>query len=79
MSQPLPKAKTTFFLPHCISIFRNNIDFIGTASELVEKLKNITNEKFYPNTVTRDLVQNGYTLKSSELIFNTKEQETADL
>lgn len=79
MSQPLPKAKTTFFLPHCISIFRKNIDFIGTASELVEKLKNITNEKFYPNTVTRDLVQNGYTLKSSELIFNTKEQETADL
>ena len=62
-----------------MSIFRKNIDFIGTASELVEKLKNITNEKFYPNTVTRDLVQNGYTLKSSELIFNTKEQETADL
>ena len=38
---------------------KKKVDFSGTASELIEKLKSVSDETFYPNRVTRDLVQNG--------------------
>lgn len=66
------KSKDNIFLAALYIYLQKNIDFTGTASELVEKLKNISNEKFYPNRVTRDLVQNGYTLKKFGIDFQYK-------
>ena len=48
------------------------IDFSGTASELIEKLKSVSDETFYPNRVTRDLVRNGYTLRKYGIDFEYK-------
>ena len=53
-------------------ISEKKIDFSGTASELVSELKEVTQEQFYPNRVTRDLVQNGYTLRKYGIDFQYK-------
>ena len=57
------KSKDNIFLAALYVYIQKKIDFTGTASELVTALKSISNETFYPNRVTRDLVQNGYTLR----------------
>jgi len=36
---------------------------------LVNALKSVSDETFYPNRVTRDLVQNGYTLRKYGIDF----------
>ena len=74
-----PKSKDNIFLAALYVYLQKNIDFTGTASELVEKLKSISNEKFYPNRVTRDLVQNGYTLKKFGIDFHYKQTRTSRL
>ena len=51
---------------------KKKVDFSGTASELVSELKEVTQEPFYPNRVTRDLVQNGYTLRKYGIDFQYK-------
>ena len=51
---------------------KKKIDFSGTASELIEKLKSVSDETFYPNRVTRDLVRNGYTLRKYGIDFEYK-------
>ena len=51
---------------------KRHISFTGTASELVSELKEVTQEQFYPNRVTRDLVQNGYTLGKYGIDFQYK-------
>lgn len=66
------KSKDNIFLAALYIYLQKNIDFTGTASELIEKLKSVSNEKFYPNRVTRDLVQNGYTLKKFGIDFQYK-------
>ena len=48
---------------------KEQIHFEGTATELVEELKTVTDEVIYPNRVTRDLVQNGYELSKYGIEF----------
>ena len=67
-----PKSKDNIFLAALYIYLQKNIDFTGTASELVEKLKSFSDETFYPNRVTRDLVQNGYTLSKYGIDFQYK-------
>ena len=38
----------------------------------IEKLKSVSDETFYPNRVTRDLVRNGYTLRKYGIDFQYK-------
>lgn len=66
------KSKDNIFLAALYVYIQKNIDFTGTASELVEKLKSVSDEKFYANRVTRDLVQNGYTLRKYGIDFQYK-------
>lgn len=67
-----PKNKDNIFLAALYVYLQSNIDFTGTASELVNALKSVSDEIFYPNRVTRDLVQNGYTLKQYGIDFQYK-------
>lgn len=67
-----PKSKDNIFLAALYVCIKKKIDFSGTASELVSELKEVTQEQFYPNRVTRDLVQNGYTLRKYGIDFQYK-------
>ena len=67
-----PKGKDNIFLAALYVYIKKKVDFSGTASELIEKLKSVSDETFYPNRVTRDLVQNGYTLKKFGIDFQYK-------
>lgn len=67
-----PKSKDNIFLAELYVYIKKKIDFSGTASELVSELKEVTQEQFYPNRVTRDLVQNGYTLRKYGINFQYK-------
>ena len=67
-----PKSKDNIFLAALYVYIKKKIDFSGTASELVSELKEVTQEQFYPNRVTRDLVQNGYTLRKYGIDFQYK-------
>ena len=55
-----PKSKDNIFLSAVYLFIKERIHFEGTATELVEQLKYVTDEKFFTNRVIRDLVQNGY-------------------
>ena len=67
-----PKSKDNIFLAALYVYIKKKIDFSGTASELIEKLKSVSDETFYPNRVTRDLVRNGYTLRKYGIDFQYK-------
>ena len=67
-----PKSKANIFLAALYVYLKKHISFTGTASELVSELKEVTQEQFYPNRVTRDLVQNGYTLRNYGIDFQYK-------
>ena len=67
-----PKSKDNIFLAALYVYLKRYISFTGTASELVSELKEVTQEQFYPNRVTRDLVQNGYTLRKYGIDFQYK-------
>lgn len=64
-----PQSKNNIFLAAVYVYIKEHIDFEGTASELIEALKTISNENFHSNRVTRDLIQNGYTLKKYGIDF----------
>ena len=66
------KTKDNIFLAALYVYLKRHISFTGTASELVSELKEVTQEQFYPNRVTRDLVQNGYTLRKYGIDFQYK-------
>ena len=66
------QSKDNIFLAALYVYIKKKIDFSGTASELVSELKEVTQEQFYPNRVTRDLVQNGYTLRKYGIDFQYK-------
>ena len=51
---------------------KERIHFEGTATELVEQLKSVTDEEFFANRVTRDLVQNGYEMSKYGIDFKHK-------
>ncbi len=67
-----PKSKDNIFLAAVYLFIKVKIHFEGSATELVEQLKFISNEEFYSNRVTRELVQNGYTLKKYGIDFQYK-------
>ena len=67
-----PKSKDNIFLAALYVYLKKHISFTGTASELVDELKEVTQEPFYPNRVTRDLIQNGYTLRKYGIDFQYK-------
>lgn len=67
-----PKSKDNIFLAALYVYIKKKVDFSGTASELLEKLKSVSDETFYSNRVTRDLVQNGYTLRKYGIDFQYK-------
>ncbi|MDO4945907.1 MAG: AAA family ATPase [Ruminococcus sp.] len=73
------KSKDNIFLAALYVYLKERIDFCGTASELVNALKSVSDETFYPNRVTRDLVQNGYTLKKYGINFQYKRTRTGRL
>ena len=73
------KSKDNIFLAALYVYLQKSIDFCGTASELVTALKSVSDETFYPNRVTRDLVQNGYTLKKYGIDFKYKRTRTGRL
>ena len=66
------QSKDNIFLAALYVYLKKHISFTGTASELVSELKEVTQEPFYPNRVTRDLVQNGYTLRKYGIDFQYK-------
>lgn len=67
-----PKSKDNIFLAALYVYIKKKVDFSGTASELIEKLKSVSDETFYSNRVTRDLVRNGYTLRKYGIDFEYK-------
>lgn len=67
-----PKSKDNIFLAALYVYIQSQIDFVGAASDLVTALKTVSDETFYPNRVTRDLVQNGYSLKKYGIDFQYK-------
>ena len=67
-----PKSKDNIFLAALYVYIKKKVDFSGTASELIEKLKSVSDKTFYPNRVTRDLVRNGYTLRKYGIDFQYK-------
>lgn len=73
------KSKDNIFLAALYVYLKDRMDFCGTASELVNALKSVSNETFYPNRVTRDLVQNGYTLRKYGIDFQYKRTRSGRL
>ena len=67
-----PKSKDNIFLAALYVYIQSQIDFVGAASDLVTALKTVSDETFYPNRVTRDLVRNGYSLKKYGIDFQYK-------
>lgn len=63
------KSRDNIVLSAVYLFIRERIHFEGTATELVEELKSVTDEVIYPNRVTRDLVQNGYELSKYGIDF----------
>lgn len=67
-----PKSKDNIFLSAIYLFIKAKIYFEGTATELVEQLKSVTDEEFFANRVTRDLVQNGYEMSKYGIDFQYK-------
>ena len=73
------KSKDNIFLAALYVYLKKHTDFCDTASELVNALKSVSDETFYPNRVTRDLVQNDYTLRKYGIDFQYKRTRTGRL
>ena len=68
-NEATPKQSCDNIVLSAVYLFiKERIHFEGTATELVEELKSVTDEVIYPNRVTRDLVQNGYELSKYERV-----------
>ena len=66
------KSKDNIFLAVVYLFIKVKIYFEGSATELVDQLKFVSDEEFHSNRVTRELVQNGYTLKKYGIDFQYK-------
>ena len=66
------KSKDNIFLAAVYLFIKVEIHFEGSATEFVEQLKSVSDEEFHSNHVTRELVQNGYTLKKYGIDFQYK-------
>ncbi len=69
---PPQKSHDNIFLSAVYLFIRKRFYFVGSATELIDELKSITDEEFFPNRVTRDLVQNGYELSKYGIEFQYK-------
>ena len=69
---PPQKSHDNIFLSAVYLFIRERFHFVGSATELIEELKSITDEEFFPNRVTRDLVQNGYEISKYGIEFQYK-------
>lgn len=69
---PPPKSKDNIFLSAVYIYIKDKIHFEGTATKLIDELRSVTDEAFYPNHVTRDLVQNGYELSKYGIEFENR-------
>lgn len=67
-----PKSKDNIFLAAVYLFIKVKIHFEGSATELVEQLKFVSDKEFHSNRVTRELVQNGYTLRKYGIDFQYK-------
>lgn len=67
-----PKNKDNIFLSAVYLFIKERIHFEDTATKLVEQLKSVTDEEFFANRVTRDLVQNGYEMSKYGIDFKHK-------
>lgn len=74
-----PKSKDNIFFSAVYLFIKERIHFEGTATELVEQLKSVTDEKFFTNRVTRDLVQNGYEMSKYGIDFKNKRTHSGRL
>lgn len=66
------KSKDNIFLAAVYLFIKVKIHFEGSATELVGQLKLVSDEEFHSNRVTRELVQNGYTLRKYGIDFQYK-------
>ncbi len=66
------KSKDNIFLVAVYLFIKVKIHFEGSATELVDQLKFVSNEEFHSNRVTRELVQNGFILKKYGIDFQYK-------
>ena len=67
-----PQNRDNILLAAVYVFMKEQMTFEGTATELAKKLEEKCAGEFYPNRVTRDLVQNGYTLKEYGIYFTYK-------
>lgn len=67
-----PKSKDNILFSVVYLFIKERIHFEGTATELVKQLKSVTDEEFFANRVTRDLVQNGYEMSKYGIDFKHK-------
>lgn len=74
-----PKNKDNIFLSAVYLFIKERIHFEDTATELVEQLKSVTDEEFFANRVTRDLVQNGYEMSKYGIDFKHKRTHSGRL
>ena len=61
--------KTIVFLSAYI---KEHLSFVGTPSELAEKLQPLTEEKIVPNVLSKKLYQNAEKLEQMGILFNSK-------
>lgn len=66
------KNRDNVFLAAVYLFIKVKIHFEGSATELVEQLKFVSDEEFHSNRVTRDLVQNGYEMSKYGIDFQYK-------
>ncbi len=63
------KNRNNIFLAAVYLFIKVKIHFEGSATELVEQLKFVSDEEFHSNRVTHDLVQNGYEMRKYGINF----------
>ena len=66
---PPPKSRDDLLLSAVYAFITVRLHFEGTPTELTNTLNQTTGEEFFPNRVTRGLVQNGYELKRFGIEF----------
>lgn len=66
------KNRDNIFLAAVYLFIKEKIHFEGSATELVEQLKLVSDEEFHSNRVTHDLVQNGYEMSKYGVDFQYK-------
>ena len=67
-----PQSKDNVLLAAVYVFMKEHIHYEGTATELAKSLEEKCAGEFYPNRITRDLVQNGYKLKEYGIYFKYK-------